>query len=139
MRTCARGLMLLAVLLVAGMGGFAQVRTPGPLTAVSRVTEEMLRNPSPADWLHSRRTYEGWSYSPLDQINRQNVGQLQLAWSWAMQPGNQQASPVVHDGVMYVANPGSTVQALDGATGDLLWEYRREFPEAIRAQAEMRA
>jgi len=139
MRTCARGLMMVAVLLVAGLGVLAQVRTSPPVTAVTPVTEAMLRNPTPADWLHSRRTYEGWSYSPLDQINRQNVGQLQLAWSWAMQPGNQQASPIVHDGVMYVANPGSTVQALNAATGDLLWEYRREFPEAIRAQAEMRA
>ena len=54
--------------------------------------------------------------------------QLQLAWSWAMQPGNQQATPLVHDGVMYLANPGSAVQALDAATGDLMWEYRREFP-----------
>ena len=94
----------------------------------------MLQNPAPSDWLNSRRTYDGWSYSPLDQINRQNVGQLQLAWSWAMLPGNQQATPLVHDGVMYLVNPGSAVQALDAVNGDLLWEYRREFPEAMRAQ-----
>ena len=57
-----------------------------------------------------------------------------------MQPGNQQTTPLVHDGVMYLANPGSTVQALDAANGDLLWEYRREFPEAIRASRhEIRA
>ena len=47
-----------------------------------------------------------------------------------MQPGNQQTTPLVHDGVMYLANPGSTVQALNAATGDLLWEYRREYPDA---------
>jgi alcohol dehydrogenase (cytochrome c) len=133
MQTYARGPMIVVALLVAGWGPFAQVQTFRP------VTDEMLRSPSPADWLHSRRTYDGWSYSPLDQINRENVGQLQLAWAWAMQPGNQQTTPLVYNGVMYLANPGSTVQALDAATGELLWEHRREFPEALRAQAEMRA
>ena len=44
----------------------------------------MLRNPAPGDWLNWRRTDNAWGYSPLDQISRQNVGQLQLAWSWAM-------------------------------------------------------
>ncbi len=135
MKTCPRGPLGIAItlLVVATLGTFAQVRTLRP------VTDEMLRNPAPSDWLQSRRTYDAWSYSPLDQITRQNVGQLQLAWSWAMQPGNQQTTPIVHDGVMYLANPGSTVQALDAATGDLLWEYRREYPAELRAQAEMRA
>ena len=133
MRTHMRGLLIVVALLAGGLGAFAQVKPFRP------VTDEMLRNPPPADWLQSRRTYDGWSYSPLDQINRQNVGQLQLAWSWAMLPGNQQTTPLVHDGVMYLVNPGSAVQALDAVKGDLLWEYRREFPEAIRAQAEMRA
>lgn len=138
----ARGPMIAVGVLLAGLAVAAQVAPGGPATTtptVTPVTDELLRNPPAADWLHSRRTYEGWSYSPLDQINRQNVGQLQLAWSWAMYPGNQQASPIVHDGVMYLANPGSTVQALDAVRGDLLWEYRREYPEARRVQAEMRA
>jgi alcohol dehydrogenase (cytochrome c) len=103
------------------------------------VTDDLLQNPPAADWLHWRRTYDGWGYSPLNQINRQNVGQLRLAWSWAMQPGNQQTTPLVHDGVMYLANPGSTVQALNAATGELLWEYRREFPAETRQQHEIRA
>ena len=45
------------------------------------VTEAMLRNPAPGDWLNWRRTDNAWGYSPLDQINKQNVQQLQLAWS----------------------------------------------------------
>lgn len=129
---CCRPL-LAGVLVAAAWGVSAQVEP------VRRVTDDALRNPAPADWLQSRRTYEGWSYSPLDQITRDNVGQLQLAWSWAMGDGNQQTTPLVHDGIMYLANPGSTVQALDAATGDLLWEYRREYPEALRAQAMLRA
>ena len=89
------------------------------------VTEAMLRNPAPGDWLNWRRTDNAWGYSPLDQINRQNVQQLQLAWSWAMDDtGAQEATPLVYDGVMYLPNPRGVIQALDGATGDLIWEYR---------------
>ena len=69
-----------ALLLPAALAVSGQVRTS---RAVASVTEDMLKNPPPAEWLHSRRTYDGWSYSPLDQISRQNVAQLQLAWSWA--------------------------------------------------------
>jgi alcohol dehydrogenase (cytochrome c) len=122
MVTCARGFIIAVAIVVMGAAAVAQLKTIRP------VTDEVLQNPPPADWLHWRRTYDGWGYSPLDQINRQTVGQLQLAWSWAMQPGNQQTTPLVYDGVMYLANPGSTVQALNAATGDLLWEYPANFP-----------
>jgi alcohol dehydrogenase (cytochrome c) len=133
MNTRALGPAVVVALLAAAAGAFGQIKTFRP------VTDDILRNPSASDWLHWRRTYDGWGYSPLDHINRQNVGQLKLAWSWAMQEGNQQTTPLVYDGVMYLANPGSTVQALDAVTGDLLWEYRREFaaespsPNAMRA------
>src|SRR6202158_1530018 len=89
------------------------------------ITETMLRNPAPGDWLNWRRTDNAWGYSPLNQINRQNVNQLQLAWSWAMDDtGAQEATPLVYDGVMYLPNPRGVIQALDAATGDLIWEYR---------------
>ncbi|HMC67366.1 MAG TPA: hypothetical protein VKI65_20695, partial [Gemmataceae bacterium] len=97
------------------------------------VTEAMLRNPAPGDWLNWRRTDNAWGFSPLDQINRQNVQQLQLAWSWAMDDsGAQESAPLVHDGIMYLPNPRGVIQALDGATGDLIWEYR---PEAAQTAA----
>src|SRR5687768_3016429 len=89
------------------------------------VTEVMLRNPPPGDWLNWRRTDNAWGYSPLNQITRQNVQQLQLAWSWSMDDtGSQQATPLVYDGIIYLPNPRGVVQALDAATGDLIWEYR---------------
>ena len=89
------------------------------------VTEAMLRNPSPGDWLNWRRTDNAWGYSPLEQINRQNAEKLQLAWSWAMDDtGAQEATPIVHDGIMYLPNPRGVIQALDAASGDLIWEYR---------------
>lgn len=93
------------------------------LRAMRPVTDEMLRRPGADDWLHWRRTSDGWGYSPLTEINRGNVQQLQLAWSWAMDPGTQVTTPVVHDGVMFLASPNGIVQALDAANGDLLWEY----------------
>ena len=90
------------------------------------VTDAMLENPDPADWLSWRRTLDGWGHSPLDQITTDNAHRLQLAWSWGVAPGSQQTTPLVHDGVMYIANPGEIVQALDAVTGELLWEYRRD-------------
>ena len=100
------------------------------------VTEAMLRNPAPGDWLNWRRTDNAWGFSPLDQINRQNAQQLQLAWSWAMDDsGAQEATPLVYDGIMYLPNPRGVIQALDGATGDLIWEYRPEVPPQAPAPA----
>ena len=91
------------------------------------VTDEMLQNPDPADWLNWRRTLDGWGYSPLDEINRDNVYQLQLVWSWQMRPGLSQPTPLVYNGVMYLPNPDGFVQAVDAVTGDRLWEYRKIF------------
>ena len=103
------------------------------------VTDEVLQNPDPADWLNWRRTLDGWGYSPLDQVDRDNVGELRLVWSWGLEPGVSQTTPIVRDGVLYVANPGNVVQALDAATGDFLWEYRREMDERRRPAAQMRS
>lgn len=91
------------------------------------VTDESLEHPSPADWLHWRRTLDGWGYSPLDQINRENAHRLQLVWSWPLPPGLSQPTPLIHDGVMYVPGAMGVVQALDAATGERLWEYRKVF------------
>jgi alcohol dehydrogenase (cytochrome c) len=99
------------------------------------VTEAMLRNPAAGDWLNWRRTDNAWGYSPLDQITRQNVHQLQLAWSWSMDDtGAQEAAPLVYNGVMYLPNPRGVIQALDAANGDLIWEYRPEVAETGAAQ-----
>ena len=89
------------------------------------VTPEMLKNPPPEDWLIFRRNYHGWSYSPLNQITRDNVRDLKLAWVWAMNDtGANQTTPIVHNGVIYLASPSNIVQAIDGKTGNLIWETR---------------
>ena len=97
------------------------------------VTDEMLVHPSDNDWLMFRRTYQGWSYSPLTQIDARNVGTLQLKWSWAMNEGGaSEVTPIVHDGVIFLSNTSNTVQALDARTGELIWE-NRIGPEATVA------
>src|SRR5580704_5897325 len=89
------------------------------------VTDEMLRNPPHGDWLMFRRTYAGWSYSPLNQINTSNVSQLHLHWMWSMpENGTMEITPMVHNGIIYVWGTGNTIQALDAKTGNLLWENR---------------
>ncbi len=95
------------------------------------VTDAMLRDPPADDWLTFRRTYDGWGYSPLDEISTDNVGKLELAWVWAMTDGSNQPTPLVHDGTMYLTNPGNIIQALDATTGDVIWQYTRTFPEGF--------
>ena len=103
------------------------VTLAGTVADYRPVTDAMLRNPDDGDWLMVRRNYEAWSYSPLAEVDRSNVGELELAWVWAMNEGGWNApSPIVHDGVMYVAGIGPVVQALDAATGDLIWEHAVE-------------
>ena len=100
---------------------------------MSPVTDALLADPPPGDWLTWRRTRNGHGYSPLDQVTRENVGGLRLVWSIAVRPGNHQTTPLVHDGVMFLANPGNVVQAVDAATGDVIWVYRARLPEDVRA------
>ena len=95
------------------------------------VTQQMLLDPSPNDWLMFSRTYDAQRFSPLDQINRQNVDQLRMVWARGMEPGTQETIPVVYRGVIYVVVPGSIVQAVDAVNGDLIWEYRRELPDDL--------
>ena len=103
----------------------AGVTVAGELERFRPVTDAMLRQPDDGDWLMIRRNYEAWSYSPLAEIDRGNVGELELAWIWAMNEGGWNApSPIAYDGVLYVAGIGPVVQALDAVTGDLIWEYR---------------
>ena len=115
----------------------AQRQTPGPeapegLTVAGNteefvnftpLTEEMLRNPDPADWPMHRRNFYGHSYSPLDEINTDNVKNLRLEWVWNMHEGDSEPAPLVYNGIIYLINPGNVIQALDGKTGELIWEH----------------
>ena len=121
--------------LLAFAAGAAAQPEPAPVPEMLRdfvpVTDTMLREPPPENWIGFRNGYALWGYSPLDQIDAGNVGELRLVWSRAMQEGYQEVEPIVHDGVMFLANVEDIVQALDATTGDLLWQYRRNLPENI--------
>jgi len=125
---------------VAGLA-FAtlNVSGQGQVQNFTPVTDAVLQDPDPADWLSWRRTLDGWGYSPLDEIDGSNVGDLQLVWSWGLEPGVSQTTPIVHNGILYVANPGNVVQALDAASGDFIWEYRHEMEERNRPGAQLRS
>ena len=129
-RTADAGLPILGAGSVVGFGRGADaagrgVTVVGEVQNYVPVTPEMLKNPPAGDWLIPGRNYERHGYSPLDEINRENVNGLQLKWVWAMNDsGANQTTPLVHNGVLYLASPSNIVQALDAKTGDLIWETR---------------
>jgi alcohol dehydrogenase (cytochrome c) len=70
-----------------------------------------------------RGNYAGWSYSKLNQVTSSNVNQLQLKWTLAMpQGGTNEATPIVHNGVMFLVGAGNTIQAINAATGEVIWQ-----------------
>ena len=105
----------------------------GPILPNSRlndlrpVSNEMLLNPPADDWLVWRRTHANLGHSPLDQINKGNVSDLRMAWNWALPPGANMMTPLVHDGVLFAYSAGDIVEAIDASSGDLLWSFQREL------------
>ena len=98
----------------------------------------MLQNPPAGEWPTWRRGYDGQGFSPLRQINKTNVGELRAAWSWALPNGPNESTPLFHDGVLFVHAYGDKVQAIDAATGDLLWQYSRRLPHGHARQRQAR-
>jgi len=113
----------------------------GPLRDFVPVTDEMLREPDPADWLMYSRTYDAQRFSPLRQIDRSNVADLELVWSRPLPRGVVEVVPLVYRGVMYVvappAEPGrqSAILALDATNGDVLWTFEPEGQGASRIKS----
>jgi alcohol dehydrogenase (cytochrome c) len=101
------------------------------LDAITPVTAEMLENPAVGDWLTYRRSYQSIGHSPLTQVNTKNVGQLREVWAMLLAPSGNEITPLVHDGVIFIES-GSTIEALDGANGDELWQYVRNLPPALQ-------
>ena len=107
-------------------GSVAQAASDDLLANLSPVSDAMLAAPSASDWLMWRRSYDGFGFSPLDQINRANVADLELAWTVDLESGANMATPLVHDGVMYLLSTRDTMIAMDAASGDLLWRHKHE-------------
>ena len=129
MLSFTRHRLLACFLLVATGGLSAAALAAGDFVPV---TDKMLQNPDPADWLMWRRTLDSWGYSPLDQIDQRNVAGLKEVWSAPVGPGVQEGTPLVYRGIVYVPSASDYIQAYDGTTGKLIWEYRRQYPEGAR-------
>lgn len=121
-----------------GGGGLAPNATippppprPNPLDTIRPVTEDMLTKVEDGEWLSWRRTYDATGFSPLKKINKTNVDELRVAWTWTLPRGPNESTPIVHDGVLFIHGYGDSIQALDAATGDLLWQYSRRLPTGL--------
>jgi alcohol dehydrogenase (cytochrome c) len=103
--------------------------------AFKPVTTGMLVSPDPGDWLMFSRTYDAQRHSPLKEINRSNVTGLREVFKKELGNGTQESIPLVYNGVMYLMLPGNTVQALNAATGEVIWSHKRPGPGATRAKS----
>jgi alcohol dehydrogenase (cytochrome c) len=106
------------------------VTVAGRVTSFAPLSRADLENPDVADWPMIRRDYQATNFSPLDEITRRNVDELELVWVYSMtdRNGRDQPAPIAANGVVYVNNPPNVMQALDGRTGTLIWETRISGP-----------
>jgi len=93
------------------------------------ISDKDINYPVENDWTSWRRTPLGFGYSPLEQINKDNVQKLTLSWSLTMNEGSNQGTPLVSQGVMFLTHPGNMIQAINAANGKLIWEYKYPYPK----------
>ncbi len=95
--------------------------------------ERILNSESePGSWLTYSGNYNGHRFSALDEINRENVSDLRVAWVYQfVEGGTVETTPIVADGVMYITEPPATVTALDIRSGRKLWRHVRPIPEDL--------
>jgi len=123
--------------IVQGLVGAAAVAassgaSPTELDGWEPITDERLLKPEPGDWLSYRRTYDVAGFSPLRQINRRNVNELRSVWTYTVRDNSRwNPTPIVANGLMYVAEGSGRVLAFDVPTGEVEWIYTRAFPEDI--------
>ena len=93
------------------------------------ISDQDINYPKENDWTSWRRTPLGFGYSPLKQVNKENVQKLKLSWSLTMNEGSNQGTPLISQGVMFLTHPGNMIQALNAANGRLIWEYKYPYPK----------
>jgi alcohol dehydrogenase (cytochrome c) len=123
---------LLVSPLVAQRGAPPETSRSAVLREYRPVTTERLLKPEDQNWLMIRRTYDGWGFSPLAEITKDNVTRLRQVWMVPTdEPKVHEAAPVVNGGVMFVSTPNNQVMALNAVTGEVLWRYRRPRPKDV--------
>jgi alcohol dehydrogenase (cytochrome c) len=129
----ARQIVIATAILIGGLSvsNTATAQSSGNqgslLENMTTVTDSMLENPPASDWLMWRRTYDHFGFSPIDQINKNNVDELEMAWRVTLQPGSNMPTPLVHDGVMFLLSTQDTVLAMDATSGELLWSHQHDI------------
>ncbi len=101
------------------------------LERLTPVTDQMLAHPADGDWLTWRRSFSSNGYSPLSQVNTGNAAKLRVAWTWALPVSPDETTPLIHDGVLFIKS-ANQVEALNAATGTLLWKYTRRLPDDLQ-------
>jgi alcohol dehydrogenase (cytochrome c) len=125
-------LLLSMVLLLSCATTKSPIITASPYTlgTYEAVTDARLLNPEAENWLQWRGNYAGWTYSPLEQIDSDNVKDLSVAWVYSTGvSGGHEAPPIVNNGYMYVSTPGHQVIALNAQSGNEIWRYKRKLPK----------
>ena len=105
---------------------------------IGLIDDERINNADsePGNWLAYGRTYEEQRFSPLTQINRENVADLGLAWYRDMGTNRaQEATPIVVDGIMFFTSAWSRVFAMEATTGEIVWTYDPEVPGEVGRRA----
>ena len=126
-------------LLLASLALAALLPSPGAnaqtdRTGRSTINEARLADPQPEDWVNYRRTYDVTAFSPLTEINRDTVADLRLVWAYTMNDSARWvATPIVANGLMYVAEGSGRVVAFDAVTGEIVWAHTRTYPDDIFA------
>ncbi len=122
----ALAFVALGALALSGCG-----KAPASEKVEGAVNGELIASGLDSGWQSYGRTYDEQRYSPLEQINRDTVGQLGLAWSADLDTSRgQESTPLVIDGVIYITTAWSKVRAYDARTGKELWGYDPEVPGA---------
>jgi glucose dehydrogenase/mono/diheme cytochrome c family protein len=119
------------VALGAALASFAFGQVLAQAAPFEPVSDAMIQNPDPKDWLSWRRTLDSWGYSPLEEIDRGNVDELRLVWVRPLEAGHQEGTPLVHNGVMYFPGPSDRITAMDAISGDVMWTHKRDLPEDL--------
>ena len=136
-----KAIVCLTMSILAGTVGFGVASlAQSSTTAWEPVTEERLLHPQAGDWMSYRRTYDVFGFSPLSKIDRTNVKNLRVVWSYPVQDNSRWVpTPIVANGIMYVSEGHGRVIALDVVSGEVKWIHTRSYPEDIRAsQAYLR-
>ena len=126
--------LIALVLLSAGLASKLTTAQTAVVSSYTEVTDERLLNPEAHNWLSYRGTLDGWGFSKLDEIDDGNVQKLEPVWSFSTGVlGGHESPPIVNNGSMFVTTPGNLVYAINAASGDLLWRYQHDLPEAYIA------